>query len=165
MGEKRKKGISRLSSAAHHTWAIKGPPTGSHSSQATVTDPNQHKTTWQLDARGRPLQETAADGGLYQWARDGNGRVTAFTDPLTRTTSYALDAAGYTRLRSWIDAESGGVILARAYGPDNRLMKEFEVGGLTKVNGKWELKDMEMRDARTDSQTILEFKYQQRTPQ
>jgi len=74
-------------------------------------------------------------------------------------------AAGYTRLRSWIDAESGGVILARAYGPDNRLMKEFEVGGLTKVNGKWELKDMEMRDARTDSQTILEFKYQQRTPQ
>src|SRR5439155_11415956 len=68
--------------------------------RATVTDPNQHKTTWQLDARGRPLQETAADGGLYQWARDGNGRVTAFTDPLTRTTSYALDAAGYPTLET-----------------------------------------------------------------
>jgi hypothetical protein len=69
---------------------------------------------------------------------------------------------GYTRVRSWIDAKTGGVILAEAYGPDNKLMKEFEVGGLTKVSGRWELKDMEMRTAKTDSKTVLEFKYEQK---
>ena len=72
------------------------------------------------------------------------------------------NAAGYTRVRSWIDAETGGVILAEAYGADNKLMKEFEVGGLTKVSGRWELKDMEMRTAKTDSKTVLEFKYEQK---
>jgi len=71
------------------------------------------------------------------------------------------NAAGYTRVRSWIDTKTGGVILAEAYGPDNKLMKEFEVGGLTKVSGRWELKDMEMRTAKTDSKTVLEFKYEQ----
>ena len=72
------------------------------------------------------------------------------------------NAAGYTRVRSWIDAKTGGVILAEAYGPDNQLLKEFEVGGLTKVSGHWELKDMEMRTAKTDSKTVLEFKYEQK---
>ncbi|HKS36124.1 MAG TPA: outer membrane lipoprotein-sorting protein [Verrucomicrobiae bacterium] len=70
------------------------------------------------------------------------------------------NAAGYTRVRSWIDRETGKPILAEAYGPDNRLLKEFEVGSLTKVEGQWELKNIEMRNARTDSQTVLEFKYQ-----
>ncbi len=72
------------------------------------------------------------------------------------------NAAGYTRVRSWIDAKTGGVILAEAYGPDNKLLKEFEVGGLTKVGGQWELKDMEMRTTKTDSKTVLEFKYEQK---
>ena len=72
------------------------------------------------------------------------------------------NAEGYTRVRSWIDSKTGGVILAEAYGPDNKLIKEFEVGGLTKVSGHWELKDMEMRTAKTDSKTVLEFKYQKK---
>jgi hypothetical protein len=72
------------------------------------------------------------------------------------------NAAGYTRVRSWIDTKTGGVILAEAYGSDNQLLKEFEVGGLTKVSGRWELKDMEMRTAKTDSKTVLEFKYEQK---
>jgi len=72
------------------------------------------------------------------------------------------DASGYTRVRSWIDAKTGGVILAEAYGPDNKLLKEFEVGGLTKVSGHWELKDMEMRTVKTDSKTVLEFEYEQK---
>lgn len=72
-------------------------------------------------------------------------------------------AKGYTRVRSWIDTKTGGVILAEAYGPDNKLLKEFEIGGLIKVNGQWELKNMEMRNAATDTQTVLEFKYQRKS--
>jgi hypothetical protein len=72
------------------------------------------------------------------------------------------DAKGYTRVRSWIDVKTGGIIMAEAYGPDGKLIKEFEIGGLTKVNDVWELKDMEMRNARTDSQTAFEFKYEKK---
>jgi len=75
----------------------------------------------------------------------------------------APDARGYTRVRSWIDTKTGGVILAEAYGPDNKLVKEFEIGGLIKVNGQWELKNMEMRNAESDTQTVLEFKYQRKS--
>ncbi len=74
-------------------------------------------------------------------------------------------AAGYTRVRSWIDVEKRQPILAEAYGPDNKLIKEFEIGSVTKVNGQWELKNLEMRNAKTDSRTILEFKYEQKAGQ
>src|SRR5207244_6557148 len=71
-------------------------------------------------------------------------------------------ATGYTRVRSWIDVEKRQPILAQAYGPDNKLIKEFEIGSVMKVNGQWELKNMEMRNSRTDSATVLEFSYEQR---
>ena len=72
------------------------------------------------------------------------------------------NAKGYTRVRSWIDTKTGGIIMAEAFGPDGKLLKEFEIGGLTKVNDVWELKDMEMRDAQTDSQTVFEFRYEKK---
>lgn len=71
-------------------------------------------------------------------------------------------ARGYTRVLAWIDRETGKPILAESFGPDGKPMKEFEIGGVTKVNGVWELKDMEMRDVRGDSRTVLEFTYTQR---
>lgn len=74
-------------------------------------------------------------------------------------------ASGYTRVRSWIDTKTGGVILAEAYGTNNRLVKEFEIGGLIKVNGQYELKNMEMRNTELDTQTVLEFKYQRKSPE
>jgi hypothetical protein len=69
-------------------------------------------------------------------------------------------AVGYTRVRSWVDAEQRAVLMAEAYDADGKLLKEFEVGGLTKVNGQWELKNLEMRNRVTDTQTVLEFKYE-----
>jgi hypothetical protein len=69
-------------------------------------------------------------------------------------------AAGYTRVRSWVDNETGAIIIAEAYGPDNRRMKEFEIGGFTRIDGRWELKNMEMRNLQDDTRTVLEFSYQ-----
>jgi hypothetical protein len=68
-------------------------------------------------------------------------------------------AAGYTRVRSWVDLKTGGIIIAEAYGPDNRPAKEFEIGGFTKVNQRWALKNMEIRNLRADTRTVLEFHY------
>ena len=79
------------------------------------------------------------------------------------STNPSPGAQGYTRVRSWIDSENHAVILAEAYGPDGKLIKEFEVGGVTKVNGRYEPKDVEMRDAKTDSKTVLEFHYDQKS--
>jgi hypothetical protein len=68
---------------------------------------------------------------------------------------------GYGRVVSWIDRETGKPILAEAYGADGTPFKEFEVGGVTKVDGVWELKNLEMRNVRTDSRSVLEFSYRQ----
>lgn len=69
---------------------------------------------------------------------------------------------GYSRVVSWIDRESaakdgGGIILAEAYGPDSRKLKEFSLGPFTKVKGHWELKWMEIVNVRANSRTRLEF--------
>lgn len=64
---------------------------------------------------------------------------------------------GYARVRSWIGAENDGIIYAEAYDRDNKLLKIFEVGGVAKVNGRWELKEMKIRDLKRDTRTRLEF--------
>ncbi len=71
-----------------------------------------------------------------------------------------IGAAGYTRVRSWVDIKTRGIIIAEAYGANNRLMKEFEIGGFTKVDQNWVLKNMEIRDLISDTRTILEFNYE-----
>lgn len=71
-------------------------------------------------------------------------------------------AKGYVRVVSWIDRETGKPILAEAYGAEGKLMKEFEIGGVTRVNGVWQLKNLEMRNVVEDSVTVLEFQYEQK---
>jgi YD repeat-containing protein len=51
----------------------------------------------QLDAVGRPVQIVPPTGELTQYAYS-NGFVTSMTDPLGRTTSYALDSLGFPTL-------------------------------------------------------------------
>jgi len=69
-------------------------------------------------------------------------------------------AAGYTRVRSWVDLKTGGIIIAEAYDHNNRPLKEFEIGGFTKVNERWALKNMEIRNLQSDTRTVLEFHYE-----
>jgi hypothetical protein len=69
---------------------------------------------------------------------------------------------GYSRVVSWIDRETRQPIIAEAYGADGKRFKEFEVGGVTKVDGVWEIKNLEMRNLRSDSRSVLEFSYRQR---
>lgn len=63
----------------------------------------------------------------------------------------------YARVLSWVDREYRGLLRAEAYGADGRMWKEFSIGSFKKVQGNWLLKQMEMRDARTDSRTRIEF--------
>jgi hypothetical protein len=64
---------------------------------------------------------------------------------------------GYARVVSWIDNESSGIVQAEAYDFKNKLLKEFAPKSFKKVNGQWELQEMEIRNVQTGSRTRLEF--------
>ncbi len=64
---------------------------------------------------------------------------------------------GYSRVDCWIDEETLGIVQARAYDAQGRLLKEFEPKSFKKINGQWELQDMEIRNAQTGSRTRVTF--------
>ncbi|MCF7669594.1 MAG: outer membrane lipoprotein-sorting protein [Verrucomicrobia bacterium] len=63
----------------------------------------------------------------------------------------------YSRVLSWIDIETHGLILAEAYDADNKLLKKFSVKSLEKTGNKWQLEEIEMRNLQTDSRSTIEF--------
>ena len=65
--------------------------------------------------------------------------------------------AGYVRVRSWIDLEHRQPLLAEAYDAAGKLVKEFSVGSVKRVDGVWQLKDMEIVNERDGTVTKLEF--------
>ena len=61
--------------------------------------------------------------------------------------------AEYVRVLSWVDVESGGILVAEAYDAANKLLKEFAVN---KVKNK-QVEQMEMRNTQAKSRTRLDF--------
>jgi hypothetical protein len=77
---------------------------------------------------------------------------------------YVLESAnpkgkGVTRVKSYFDKESGGLLIADAFDADGIKVKEFSLHGSSfkKVNGHWRLEKMEIRNRKTRSQTELRF--------
>lgn len=66
-------------------------------------------------------------------------------------------AGGYSRVVTWLDQQTLGIVVAEAYDARGQLMKVFEPKRFQKVNGKWQLKEMEIRNEQTDSRTSLVF--------
>lgn len=66
-------------------------------------------------------------------------------------------AGTYSRVVSWIDSELGSLVRAEAYDLEGKRFKVFELKSFKKVNGRWQVKDMEIRNEKTDSRTRLEF--------
>ena len=64
---------------------------------------------------------------------------------------------GYSRVVSWIDNETLGLVQAEAYDAKGKLLKEFYPKTFKKVNGQWELQEMQIRNDQTGSRTRLEF--------
>ena len=65
----------------------------------------------------------------------------------------------YGRIVSWIDQETSGLLMAEAYDPSGRLLKEFEVKGFKKVAGQWQVHEMEIRNRQAKSATRLQFQF------
>lgn len=105
-----------------------------------------------------------ADLGLefFHWPQQ---KILPKTTPLRRGRAYTLlestnpdpSTNGYSRVLSWIDKESGGILEAEAYDFNGKLLKVFAPKSFKKVNGQWELQEMEIRNVQTGSRTRLEF--------
>ncbi len=67
------------------------------------------------------------------------------------------EISGYTRVRSWISRDHGGLIYAEAYGADGKKIKTFEVSDVEKINGEWKLKELRIRNEQARSTTNLVF--------
>ena len=63
----------------------------------------------------------------------------------------------YSKVISWIDRESHGIVYAEAYDAGGKLLKEFEPRRFRKVEGQWQLQEMEIRNVQTGSRTRIEF--------
>ena len=64
---------------------------------------------------------------------------------------------GYSRVDSWVDEETYGIVHAEAFDPKGKLLKVFDPRSFKKVNGQWELQGMEIRNVQTGSRTRIEF--------
>ncbi len=74
----------------------------------------------------------------------------------TRPATSAI-TGGVIRVRSWIDLEHKQPLMAEAYDARGTLIKAFSVGSVKKVDGVWQLKDLEIVDEQSGTLTRLEF--------
>ena len=81
------------------------------------------------------------------------GEACFVLESTTRTPS----PGGYSRVVTWLDQGTMGIVAAQAYDTRGKLLKEFEPKRFQKVNGQWRLKEMEIRNEQTDSRTSLIF--------
>jgi len=63
----------------------------------------------------------------------------------------------YGRVRCWIDIESDGIVLAQAYDSQDKLLKEFAPKEIKKIQGEWQLEEMEIRNVQAGSRTRVVF--------
>jgi len=66
----------------------------------------------------------------------------------------------YSRVLSWIAAnrpEDIVIVHAEAFDTKDKLLKEFDPKKIEKVNGLWQLEEMEIRNRQTGSRTRIDF--------
>ncbi len=86
-------------------------------------------------------------------------RKNLFCDVLQSTNPNPAPGA-YSRVLSWIAVNRPDeivVVHAEAYDVQGKLLKEFDPKKVQKVNGVWQLEEMEIRNRQTGSRTRIEF--------
>ena len=64
---------------------------------------------------------------------------------------------GYSRVVSWVDTESLGIVEAYAYDANGKKLKNFYPKDIKKVNGQWQVQTLVMENLQTGSKSRLEF--------
>ena len=63
----------------------------------------------------------------------------------------------YSRVVSWIDNESHGIVMAEAYDSQGKMLKQFIPKHFEKVQGQWQVQEMEIDNVQTGSSTRVNF--------
>jgi hypothetical protein len=64
---------------------------------------------------------------------------------------------GYAKVKSWVDDESHGILLAQAFDANGNEIKKFIPEDFSKVGGQWQLEKMQISNAQTGSTTTVKF--------
>ena len=73
------------------------------------------------------------------------------------STNPAASTNGYSRVMSWIDTETLGIVEAYAYDAKGKQLKIFTPKDFKKVNGQWQVQTFVMENVQTGSRSRLEF--------
>jgi len=63
----------------------------------------------------------------------------------------------YSRVVSWLDIDTGGIVIAEAFNGNRKQVKEFMPKAFKKVDGQYQLKEMEIEDFQKRSRTSIIF--------
>lgn len=63
----------------------------------------------------------------------------------------------YSRIQSWVDIESGGIVRAEVLDRNGSTVKEFKIGKFQKVDGRWQLESLRIGTRATGQDTELKF--------
>lgn len=88
-------------------------------------------------------------------------RKNLFCDVLESVDPHPV-AGGYSKVVSWVAANRPDdvvIVHADAYDQSGKLLKQFDPKKVRKVNGAWELAEMEILNRQTHSSTRIEFNY------
>ena len=66
-------------------------------------------------------------------------------------------SGGYSRVVSWIDSETLGIVEAYAYDANGRKLKDFYPKDFKKVGGQWQVQTLVMENLETGSRSRMEF--------
>jgi len=68
------------------------------------------------------------------------------------------EQGGYSKVKSWVDNETHGILYAVAYDAHNNELKQFAPKGISKgANGQSQLEGMEISNVQTKSTTTVKF--------
>lgn len=64
---------------------------------------------------------------------------------------------GWRSVRSWIDKDTLGVVYAEVHGDGGKRLKIFKPNEFKKINGTWQVTELEMRDLLSKERSYLTF--------
>lgn len=67
----------------------------------------------------------------------------------------AGSTAPYARVRMWVDTRASMMLMAEGYDALNTPLRRISVKSFKKINDEWMIKDLEIRDLKSERQTVL----------
>jgi hypothetical protein len=61
----------------------------------------------------------------------------------------------YSKVLTWLDQETNGIIAAETYDQSGKLLKTFEPKSFQKIEGQWQVKQVEMRNVQSHAYTTI----------